>query len=278
MPVLTSDNTHLSRPKTGPDLADFGPSEATWIEPAATVQDYLRAATSENTRRAYRADLRHFVDWGGTIPTTDVVVAEYIARHAGELAVSTLTRRLAAISKAHTAQGLPTPTVSDLVRTTMRGIKRAHGRPQRQVAAAVKEDVLAMVARMGNGPKDLRDRALILIGFAGAFRRSELVAINCTDVERVSRGVVVGVLFIGRGFSGRIRDLAIGGPSLGRLVAPTDDARMPRAIRAGIPAYPDRRAAQHRLQHQRRTDGLAPVHELQEAGAADTPYLRHSLR
>ena len=95
MPLLTSDNTNLSRPKTGPDLADFGPSGATWIEPAATVQDYLRAATSENTRRAYRADLRHFVDWGGTIPATDVVVAEYLAGYAGELAVSTLTRRLA---------------------------------------------------------------------------------------------------------------------------------------------------------------------------------------
>ena len=95
------------------------------------------------------------------------MVAEYLAAYAGGLAVSTMTRRLAAISKAHTAQGLPTPTVSDLVCTTMRGIRRAHGRPQRQVAAAVKEDVLAMVACMGYGPKDLRDRALILIGFGG---------------------------------------------------------------------------------------------------------------
>ena len=97
------------------------------------VQDYLRAATSENTRRAYRSDLRHFVDWGGSIPSDDVVVAEYLAAYAGGLAVSTMTRRLAAISKAHTAQGLSTPTVSDLVCTTMRGIRRAHGRPQRQV-------------------------------------------------------------------------------------------------------------------------------------------------
>ncbi len=75
----------------------------------------------------------------------------------------------------------------------MRGIKRAHGRPQRQVAAAVKEDVLAMVACMGHGLKDLRDRALILVGFAGAFRRSELVAITCDVVERVPQGIVVAV-------------------------------------------------------------------------------------
>ncbi len=75
----------------------------------------------------------------------------------------------------------------------MRGIKRAHGRPQRQVAAAVKQNVLAVVACMGHGLKDLRDRALILIGFAGAFRRSELVAITCEVVERVPQGIVVAV-------------------------------------------------------------------------------------
>ena len=193
MSLLTSDNPHLSRPTIERDLVEFGPPEGAWIEPARTVQDYLRAGISENTRRAYRADLRHFIDWGGTIPAREVVVAQYLTAHAGALAVSTLTRRLAAISKAHSAQGLPSPATSDLVRTIMRGVRRTHGKPQRQVAAAVKEDVLAMVAGLGDGLKDLRDRALILIGFAGAFRRSELVAINCADVEQVTQGIVVTV-------------------------------------------------------------------------------------
>jgi integrase len=72
----------------------------------------------------------------------------------------------------------------------MRGIRRNHGRPQRRVAAAVKADILAMVATLGEGLKDHRDRAL-LIGFAGALRRSELCAIDCADIERVPQGIVI---------------------------------------------------------------------------------------
>ncbi len=157
------------------------------------VQSYLHAAVSDNTRRAYRSDLRHFLGWGGSIPASDAMVAEYLAVHAGTLAVATLERRLATISRAHSFQGRPSPTASPLVRMTMRGIRRTHGRPQRRVAAAVKEKVLAMVAELGDGMKDTRDRALLLIGFAGAFRRSELVAINCNDVAWQPEGIVITV-------------------------------------------------------------------------------------
>lgn len=166
---------------------------STRIEPSDTVRGYLAAAISDNTRRAYRSDLRHFFDWGGTIPASPAMVAEYLAAHAGTLAVATLVRRLAAISKAHTSQGLPSPTASELVRLTLRGIRRTHGRPQRQVAAATREDVLAMVAGLGGGLKDTRDRALLLIGFAGAFRRSELVALERKDLERLPQGIVITV-------------------------------------------------------------------------------------
>jgi integrase len=154
---------------------------------------YIRAAVSDNTRRAYRSDLRHFVDWGGTVPTDDYTVAEYLAAHADVLSVTTLIRRLAAIGKAHTMRGLSSPTSSGLVRMTMRGIRRKHGQPPRQMAAAVKADILAMVAGLGDGPRDCRDRALILIGFAGALRRSELVAITCSDIERVPQGIVMTI-------------------------------------------------------------------------------------
>ncbi len=57
----------------------------------------------------------------------------------------------------------------------------------------MKQDVLAMVAGLGDGLKDLRDRALILVGFAGAFRRSELTAIDCSGIEHVTQGIVVTV-------------------------------------------------------------------------------------
>lgn len=119
------------------------------------------------------------------------MIAEYLAAHAGKLAVATLERRIATIAKAHTSRGLVSPTRSDLVRMTMRGIRRTHGSAQRRVAPILKDDLVAMVEEMGDGLKDLRDRALLLVGFAGGFRRSELVAINATDLEHVPEGVVV---------------------------------------------------------------------------------------
>ena len=127
------------------------------------------------------------------IPTLDGVLADYLAQHAGTLAVATLERRLATISKAHTSQGLPSPTTLELVRMTLRGIRRTHGRPQRQAAAISRDDLLAMVTGLGDSLKDTRDRALLLVGFAGAFRRSELVALKCKDLERVPKGIVITV-------------------------------------------------------------------------------------
>lgn len=190
--VLTSDNPSLSVPTRCGEV--FGPDALTEAsaELSSSVRDYLRAASAENTRRAYRADMRHFVDWGGRVPASDVVVAEYLAAHAGKLAVATLERRLAAISKAHTTQGLPSPTHNELVRMTMRGIKRTHGRPQRQAAPATTEIMLAMVEGLGDGI-DVRDRVLILIGFAGAFRRSELCEVDFTDLEFVDRGLLITI-------------------------------------------------------------------------------------
>ncbi len=161
--------------------------------PGDLVRTYVHAATSDNTRRAYRSDLRHFIEWGGTVPASDVMVADYLARHAGTLSVATLARRVASISKAHAAMGLHSPARSELVRSTLRGIRRTHGQPQRRVRPLTKEDLFSVLATIRDGTKDARDRALLLVGFAGAFRRSEVVAIDCADVGPVKQGVVVHV-------------------------------------------------------------------------------------
>ncbi len=155
------------------------------------VKTYVHAAVSDNTRRAYRSDLRHFLDWGGTVPASDVVLAAYLAQHAGTLSVATLARRVVSIGKAHAAKGLPNPARFELVRSTLRGIRRAHGAPQRRAKPLTKEDLFSVLATTGDGLKDARDRALLLVGFAGAFRRSELVAIDYTDIEPVKQGIVV---------------------------------------------------------------------------------------
>ncbi len=156
----------------------------------STVSDYLRASLSDNSRRSYRSDLKQFFSWGGTIPASPELVATYLAAHAGQHAVATLARRLVSIGKAHTAQDLPSPTGSEWVRATLRGIRRTHGSAQRQVAPAVKEDVLSMVAGL-TGTKGIRDRALLLIGFAGAFRRSELVSLTVADLEHAQQGLIL---------------------------------------------------------------------------------------
>lgn len=162
-------------------------------EPSDAVRTYVEAGIAPATRRAYRADLEHFAVWGGDIPTTDIQLAAYLAEHAAILKVATLTRRPAAISIAHKAQRLPSPASSPLVRATMRGVRREHGAAQRQAAPLLREDLFVVLGAMGDRLKDLRDRALLLIGFAGGLRRSELAAINLIDFEQVREGIILTI-------------------------------------------------------------------------------------
>ncbi len=156
----------------------------------AKVEGYLKSALSPNTWKAYRDDLKHFLAWGGALPSSPEQIAAYLADHATTHAVSTLIRRVSSLSKAHRLYQHPNPTDSELIRATLRGIRNTHGSHQRQVAPAIKEDVLAMVNGL-TGTKGVRDKALLLVGFAGAFRRSELVALAVSDVETVKQGLVV---------------------------------------------------------------------------------------
>ena len=152
------------------------------------VEAYVQASIASATKRAYRADLDHFRAWGGSLPATDAQITNYLADHAEVLKVSTLTRRLAAISVAHEAKGLQNPVASPLVRATMRGIRRAHGAVQHQAKPLLREDLFVVLGAMGDRLKDRRDRALLLIGFAGGLRRSELAAIDLVDFEQVREG------------------------------------------------------------------------------------------
>ena len=153
-------------------------------------QKYIHAALASSTRVSYQSDLAHFISWGGTIPSTPEIISQYLAIHADLLAPATLTRRVVSINRAHTSQNLPSPAKSDLVKATLRGIKRTVGTKQRQVSPVLKNNLIDMVAGLG-GVKGCRDRALLLLGFAGAFRRSELVGLQFADTEFVEQGLVV---------------------------------------------------------------------------------------
>jgi len=168
--------------------------------PLATPLDKARAyaeqATAENTRAAYRSDWAHFTQWcdahGASAMPADVgTVAAYLAECADRFKLATIERRLVSIGKAHSASGQPNPAKTEAIHLTMKGIRRALGRAQTQKAPATLEPLRAMLDTLGTGPAGLRDRALLLLGFAGAFRRSELVALDIADLAFVPSGVVV---------------------------------------------------------------------------------------
>lgn len=170
------------------------PALPTRFEPTSTAVDgFTAVAQAASTRKAYAGDLVHFRLHGGKVPATPQMVANYAAKFAGVLAIATIQRRLIAIHQAHTELGLKSPVMDRLVKRTMQGIRRTFGVAQRRVKALVKTDLLEILV-MVSRQKPLnaaRDRALLLIGFAGALRRSELVAIQCNDITRFDSGMEI---------------------------------------------------------------------------------------
>ena len=158
---------------------------------------YARQALSPATRRAYGSHLRAWEAWcrGKAIapaPATPALVANHLAELAGQRAYVTLTSRLSAISQAHALLRLPFDPRDPELRKTLQGIARAHGtRPKRQAAPLLTAGVVKLAASCGGGLRGERDRALIMLGFAGAFRRSELTAIRVADLTFGPHGLSV---------------------------------------------------------------------------------------
>jgi integrase len=188
---LTRDNLLLSRVTMAVQSA-IEPSaiNCTGLQPS-TVADYIRESLAENTRLAYLSDLAHFESWGGRVPAAPETIAEYLVEHADVLSVATLNRRLAALAKVHRSRGFSNPTTVEIVKSTVRGLRRIKGTAQRQATPLIKEDLFVVLEAMGSGLKDIRDRALLLLGFAGGFRRSELIGLDCDDVVLVRQGLEI---------------------------------------------------------------------------------------
>lgn len=191
--TLTRDNPLLSRSNMASSVADpFQNLQLMSSGPLPNiVASYVRDSLAENSRRAYLSDIAQFEAWGGSIPASPEVVASYLADNADTLSVATLVRRIASISKIHEARGLPNPTRSELVKATMRGVRRTRGCAQREARPLLRDDLLLVLDAMDDRLKDIRDRALLMIGFAGALRRSELVGLDVGDIEHVRQGIVL---------------------------------------------------------------------------------------
>jgi integrase len=190
--AVTFDNINLSKPIRANVQGTYaGDPRSLSTDPE--VLRFVEAATSTNTVRAYDSDLAHFLAWGGTIPADSQILSQYVAAHANTLSVATLARRLVAIRRAHILQGLHDPTTAEVVRLTLRGVRRVHGRPQRRVAPLRLELLLTIASAHGCSTRDLRDLTLLLIGFASAFRRSELTGINFDWIKWSERGFEIAL-------------------------------------------------------------------------------------
>ena len=160
------------------------------------ADDYIRASRSDNTLRAYRSDWQQFVGWCNRrrlspLPAAEATVCRYLAEQAEENKVATLARRVASISQAHQAAGLPSPTQSLSVRATLKGIRRKKTSLTTEKAPVLVADLRKMVDTLGDSLMGKRDRALLLVGFAGAFRRSELVSLDVADVAFDPNGLTI---------------------------------------------------------------------------------------
>jgi integrase len=158
---------------------------------------YARAAKSPATRRAYSSDFGIFRSWCNAkqlcplpaSPDRGLPCLRREKRHKTDH----LSRRLAAIRYAHSLAGHPSPTASEAVKATLRGIKRTVRRSPARKAPATSDRITAMVALTDDGIRGCRDRALLLLGFGGAFRRSELVALDIEDLEFCGHGLLVTI-------------------------------------------------------------------------------------
>ena len=159
---------------------------------------YRRMAKAENTRRAYRAAVRAWCSWCALhglapLPASGQDVAAFLAGERGrKLSPETLKLRRAAIRYLHRAAGCPVPTDDVCVSETMAGITRDAARkgvvPRKKVAATA-TILRRLLAPIPSDLRGLRDRAVLLMGFAGALRRSELAAIRFDHLEKTDRGI-----------------------------------------------------------------------------------------
>ncbi|RKF12465.1 integrase [Roseovarius spongiae] len=154
-----------------------------------TARDYAKASTAENTNKAYAADWKHFARWcrlKGTnpLPPSPEMIGLYLADLASgsgpspALSVNTIERRLSGMAWNYAQRGFTFDRKNRHIATVLAGINRRHGKPPVQKEAILRDDILAMVATLAYELRGLRDRAILLLGYAGGLRRSEIVSLD----------------------------------------------------------------------------------------------------
>lgn len=218
-----SENIEKSRSEAanGPSInedneSDAGPREALTLPSSVagsgaldrlieTARDYARAAASENTLKAYARDWAHFARWcrlkgAEPLPPAPEMIGLYLADLASPqsktpaLSVSTIERRLSGLAWNYAQRGFALERKNRHIASVFAGIKRKHGQPPVQKEAILPEDIRAMIATLPHDLRGLRDRALLLIGFAGGLRRSEIVCLDAGKEDTPDSGGWVQIL------------------------------------------------------------------------------------
>jgi site-specific recombinase XerD len=165
---------------------------------AGRARALMEAAKADNSRRAYRSDWRQFESWCrqhglAALPAAPETVALYLTALAADHKPASLQRKLTSITKAHQAAGLPSPASMQhaVVSETLKGIRRTLGTAQPGKEPLLTADIVRLLATLDDDLLGCRDRALLLVGFAGGFRRSELVSLDVDDITETADGLVI---------------------------------------------------------------------------------------
>lgn len=160
----------------------------------SSIDQYVHAATRDNTRKAYQAAVRHFeVEWGGFLPATADSVARYLVDHARSHSLNTLRQRLAGLAAWHIEQGFPDPTKAPHVKKVLKGIRELHPAAEKRARPIQLTQLATVVSHLDHqaardGPlglplQPLRNKALLLLGFWRAFRSDELTRLLVENIQ-----------------------------------------------------------------------------------------------
>ncbi len=251
------------------------------------ARSFAESSSSTATRRAYASDLRDFdaFCWShglGSFPATAQTVVLYVSSLGPTLKIATIRRRLAAISVRHRRAGIePSPTSHRIVRDVIDGIARTHGSVQRRVDAATLEVLGPMLLAIGGDDVAARrDRAILLLGFAAALRRSELAELDVADVRFSKHGVLLTIRRSKTDQEGHGSDIAV--PTVLNVSFCAVRALRAWLDAAGISSGPlFRSLTPHRAVTERRLDGRDVanlVQRLAKRARLEGDFSGHSLR
>jgi integrase len=183
----------------------------------ALAQAFVDPSRADNTKEAYGSDWKNFVTWCQThtlesLPASEQTVAAYLGDLAQTHSPATLSRRLSTINRAHQQAGFRSPArlrENPLVADVMSEIRKTKGIAQKGARPVLLKDLLKMLDGLRDPIKAARDKTLLLIGFAGGLRSSELAAIKVSDIEWVSTGLIIGIPRSERDQEGRGEEVEI---------------------------------------------------------------------